>query len=165
MGKFSAELAGIMDTRDLPIEEVTRGAGVSRSAFFKYKNGSRLPADIQTVRRLAEVLHLNHDEGERLEEAYIIDQLGEYRYRGMMAIEKLLTTPVGSLRVRRPEAELPDLVQGNEPQKLLSGNLTVSVHLLAAISEGVRQGEVTVFGTVSGEEIFRIIGRASLRCG
>ncbi|MEE1110232.1 MAG: helix-turn-helix transcriptional regulator, partial [Lachnospiraceae bacterium] len=92
MGKFSAELDAIMATRDVALAGVIRDTGISRAAFFKYRNGSRLPSDIKTVERLADVLQLNFDERRRFREGYLIDQIGEYKYRGMMAIVKLLCT-------------------------------------------------------------------------
>ncbi len=101
MGRFSAELTAIMSTREISLAEVIRDTGVSRTAFFKYKSGSRLPSDIKTVERLADVLYLNYDEKKQFMEAYLIDQIGEYKYRGMMAVEKLLTTPESFLRARK----------------------------------------------------------------
>ena len=72
MGKFSAELDAIMETRDVALAEVIRDTGISRASFFKYRNGSRLPSDLNTVRRIAEVLKLNYDESRRFTEAFII---------------------------------------------------------------------------------------------
>ena len=158
MGRFSAELSAIMDTRNITLGEVIRAAGVSRAAFFKYRNGSRLPSDIRTVERLAEVLQLNFDERRRFMEGFMIDQIGEYRYRGMMAIEKLLCTPAGFLRAGTGAMTLPAEAL-DETRSALNGRLSVTVALMSMIGEGLKKGDVTVFETISSDTMFRIIGQ------
>ncbi len=162
MGRFSAELSAIMDTRNITLGEVIRASGVSRAAFFKYRNGSRLPEDIRIVEKLADVLQLNFDERQRFTESYLIDQIGEYKYRGMMAIEKLLTTPAGFLRARREEKTLTGGLP-KEARSAISGRLPVTVAVMSAIEEGLQKGDVTVFETISSDEIFRIISQVKGR--
>ena len=158
MGRFSAELSAIMDTRNITLGEVIRASGVSRAAFFKYRNGSRLPSDIRTVERLAEVLQLNFDERRRFMEGFMIDQIGEYRYRGMMAIEKLLCTPAGFLRAGTGAMTLPAEAL-DETRSALNGRLSVTVALMSMLGEGLKKGDVTVFETISSDTMFRIIGQ------
>ncbi len=159
MGRFSDELSNIMSSRGISPVETARAIGVSRASFFKYKSGSRLPAEEITVQKLAETLQLNHDEKKQLLEAYLIEQIGEYKYRGMKAVERLLTMPVAVLRTRQPSEGRTEILNENESQTILSGQLAVRMRIFAMISEGIKKGDVTIFETVSNDEIFRIVSQ------
>ena len=159
MGKFSAELDAIMATRDVALAGVIRDTGISRAAFFKYRNGSRLPSDIKTVERLADVLQLNFDERRRFREGYLIDQIGEYKYRGMMAIEKLLCTPAGFLCAGNAEKAVSGENSDEDTGTALSGMLPVTMKIMSVMRDGLRKGDVTVFETISSDSMFRVIGQ------
>ena len=159
MGKFSVELDAIMATRDVALAGVIRDTGISRAAFFKYRNGSRLPSDIKTVERLADVLQLNFDERRRFREGYLIDQIGEYKYRGMMAIEKLLCTPAGFLCAGNAEKAVSGENSDEETGTALSGMLPVTMKIMSVMRDGLRKGDVTVFETISSDSMFRVIGQ------
>ena len=159
MGKFSAELDAIMETRDVALAEVIRDTGISRASFFKYRNGSRLPSDLNTVRRIAEVLKLNYDESRRFTEAFMIDQIGEYQYRGMMAVEKLLCTPIGFLRMKKTEKASSGGFRDDDARSTFTGQLPVTMKIMSVIAGGLEKGNVTVFETISSDEIFRIISQ------
>ena len=159
MGKFSAELDAIMATRDVALAGVIRDTGISRAAFFKYRNGSRLPSDIKTVERLADVLQLNFDERRRFREGYLIDRIGEYKYRGMMAIEKLLCTPAGFLCAGNAGKEVSGENSDEDTGTALSGMLPVTMKIMSVMRDGLRKGDVTVFETISSDSMFRVIGQ------
>ena len=95
MGNFSDELSSIMRIRKIAVDDIIQSMNISRAAFFKYKNGTRLPAKAEIVEEIADALRLNYNERNSLLESYQIDSIGEYKYRGMQAVERLLTTPIG----------------------------------------------------------------------
>ena len=80
MGNFSDKLTHIIVNRKISVGDVVSRSGISRNAFFKHKNGARLPANKDIVVRIADTLCLNRDEYESLIEAYLVDMMGEYLY-------------------------------------------------------------------------------------
>ena len=54
MGNFSDKLTQIIVNRKISVGDVVSRAGISRNAFFKYKNGARLPANKDIVVRIAD---------------------------------------------------------------------------------------------------------------
>ena len=159
MGDFSDKLSQIIVSRKISVGDVILGAEISRNAFFKYKNGSRIPANREIVERIAEGLCLNKDEFDSLIEAYLIDTMGEYQYRGMRAAEKFLLTPVEEMC--KGESEFP-LPKTNPLVDLttVEGKMQVTIQIYAAIMEGITKGNVLIFETVRNDDIFSLIQQA-----
>lgn len=161
MGNFSDKLSQIIVSRKIPVGDIIFGADISRNSFFKYKNGTRLPANNDIVERIANALCLNRDEHDRLMEAYLIDSMGEYQYRGMRAVEHFLLTPVEEMC--KGESELP----APKPNPLVNiatveGKMQVIMQIYAAIREGISQGDVLIFETVRSDDMFSLIQQADI---
>lgn len=159
MGNFSDKLTQIIVNRKISVGDVVSRAGISRNAFFKYKNGARLPANKDIVVRIADTLCLNRDEYESLIEAYLVDMMGEYLYRGMRAAEKFLFTPIEDMC--RSESELP--AETSDPMVDLTtvkGKVLVTMQIYAAIREGITQGDVLIFETMCNDDMFSLIQQA-----
>ena len=107
MGNFSDELSSIMRIRKIAVDDIIQSMNISRAAFFKYKNGTRLPAKAEIVEEIADALRLNYNERNSLLESYQIDSIGEYKYRGMQAVERFLTTPVGEFSIKEFDFAAP----------------------------------------------------------
>ena len=137
------------------------GADISRNAFFKYKNGARLPANVDIVEKIADILCLNRDEYDKLIEAYLIDTIGEYKFRGMRAVERFLLTPVEIMC--RSDASLP--VTDINPMADLAtvqGKFRVMMYIYMMIREGVSRGDVFIYETVLDIDIFSAIQQANI---
>ncbi len=159
MGNFSDKLTQIIVNRKISVGDVVSWAGISRNAFFQYKNGARLPANKDIVVRIADTLCLNRDEYESLIEAYLVDMMGEYLYRGMRAAEKFLFTPIEDMC--RSESELPAVT--SDPMVDLTtvkGKVLVTMQIYAAIREGITQGDVLIFETMCNDDMFSLIQQA-----
>ena len=161
MGNFSDKLSHIVVTRKISVGDVIIGANISRNAFFKYKNGSRLPANREIVERIADALCLNRDEYDSLIESYLIDTMGEYQYRGMRAVEQFFLTPVREMC--KWESELP----APKPNPLVNlatikGRMQVTMQIYAAIREGITQGNVLIFETSRNDDMFSLIQQADV---
>ena len=159
MGNFSDKLTQIIVNRKISVGDVVSRAGISRNAFFQYKNGARLPANKDIVVRIADTLCLNRDEYESLIEAYLVDMMGEYLYRGMRAAEKFLFTPIEDMC--RSESELPAVT--SDPMVDLTtvkGKVLVTMQIYAAIREGITQGDVLIFETMCNDDMFSLIQQA-----
>ena len=159
MGNFSDRLSQIIVSRKISVGDVVFGADISRNAFFKYKSGSRLPASRVIVERIADALCLNRDEYDRLIEAYLIDTMGEYQYRGMRAAEQFLLTPVEDMC--KGESEIPSA--GPNPLVNLAtvkGKVQVTMQIYATIREGITQGDVLIFETMRTDDMFSMIQQA-----
>ena len=160
MGNFSDRLSRIINSRKISVDDIVFGAEISRNAFFKYKNGSRIPASREIVERLIGALCLNRDEYDSLIEAYQIDTIGEYQYRGMRAVERFLTTPVEVMC--RPET--PFLFSEVNPMlnlAMIQGKVQVEMQIYATIREGLSRGNVILFETICDKDLFSIIQQAS----
>ena len=161
MGNFSDKLSNIIVSRKISVGDVIFGAEISRNAFFKYKNGSRLPANREIVERIADTLCLNRDEYDTLVEAYLIDTMGEYQYRGIRAAEQFFLTPVENMC--KVESELS--TAGSNPLNnfvTVEGKVQVTMQIYAAIREGLTQGDVLIFETIQNDEMFSLIRQADV---
>ena len=69
MGNFSDELSSIMRIRKIAVDDIIQSMNISRAAFFKYKNGTRLPAKAEIVEEIADALRLNYNERNSLLES------------------------------------------------------------------------------------------------
>ena len=159
MGNFSDKLSNIIVSRKISVGDVIFGAEISRNAFFKYKNGSRLPANREIVERIADTLCLNRDEYDTLVEAYLIDTMGEYQYRGIRAAEQFFLTPVENMC--KVESELS--TAGSNPLNnfvTVEGKVQVTMQIYAAIREGITQGDVLIFETMCNDDMFSLIQQA-----
>ena len=161
MGIFSDKLSQLITSRKITVDEVVFGADISRNAFFKYKNGARLPANVDIVERIADILCLNRYEYEDLIEAYLIDTIGEYKFRGMRAVERFLLTPVEIMC--RSDTSLP-VTDINLIADLatVSGKFQVMVHIYAMIREGISAGDVFIYETVLDKDIFSVIQQTNI---
>ena len=156
MGNFSDELSSIMRVRKIAVDDIIHSMNISRAAFFKYKNGTRLPAKSEIVEEIADALRLNYDERKGLLEAYQIDSIGEYKYRGMQAVERFLTTPISDYKLKEFDFAAP------MPEKMANmfvvhGKMQVLMRIYSTISEGLKYGNVTIFETVGDKDIFSIL--------
>ena len=161
MGYFSDKLSQLIAIREISVDEVVSRAEISRNAFFKYKNGNRVPANIDIVKRIADTLCLNHDEYSSLIEAYLIESIGEYKYRGMLAVERFLLTPVEIMC--RSDSVFP--AAGINPVVNLAavqGEFQVMMQIYAMIREGGSGGDVFIFETVLDKDIFSVIQQANI---
>lgn len=159
MGNFSDELLSIMKNRKIAVDDIILSTNISRAAFFKYRNGTRLPAKAEVVETIADALCLNQSDKEHLLEAYKIDSIGEYKYRGMKAVERFLTTPIGEYSMS--EIDIPSPEQSKMANvSVVHGKMQVIMHICSVIQEGLEQGDVTVFETVCKKYIFSIIEQA-----
>lgn len=160
MGSFSDKLSKLIISRKIKVDEVVFGAEISRNAFFKYKNGTRLPANIDIVKRIADTLCLDYVEYDSLIEAYLLDSVGEYKFRGMRAVEKFLLTPVEIMY--RSDTPLP--MRDIKPADNLTtvhGKIQVMMQIFSMIREGVSKGDVFIFETVLERDIFSVIQQAN----
>ena len=72
VGNFSDELSSIMRIRKIAVDDIMQSMNISRAAFFKYKNGTRLPAKAEIVEEIADALHagcgaFSDDSGRRVQ--------------------------------------------------------------------------------------------------
>ena len=156
MGNFSDELSSIMRIRKIAVDDIIQSMNISRAAFFKYKNGSRLPAKAEIVEEIADALRLNYNERNSLLESYQIDSIGEYKYRGMQAVERFLTTPVGEYSIKEFDFATP------APDKMANlsvvhGKMHVLLRIYTTLCEGLNDGDVTIFETVCDKDVFPLL--------
>lgn len=161
MGNFSDKISQLIIDRKITVDEVVFGAEISRNAFFKYKNGTRLPASADIAKRIANTLCLNRDEYENLIEAYLIDSIGEYKFRGMRAVERFLMTPVETMYKSDTVFPATDISMMST-HTIVRGKVPIIMQIYAMIREGITRGDVFIFETVPERDIFAAIQQANI---
>ena len=156
MGNFSDELSSIMRIRKIAVDDIIQSMNISRAAFFKYKNGTRLPAKAEIVEEIADALRLNYNERNSLLESYQIDSIGEYKYRGMRAVERFLTTPVGEYSIKEYDFTAP-AADRMANLSMVHGKMHVLMRIYTTIREGLSLGDVTIFETVCDKNVFSVL--------
>ena len=156
MGNFSDELSGIMRIRKIAVDDIIQSMNISRAAFFKYKNGTRLPAKAEIVEEIADALRLNYNERNSLLESYQIDSIGEYKYRGMQAVERFLTTPVGEFSTKEFDFAAP-AADKMANLSVVHGKMHVLMRIYTTICEGLNDGDVIIFETICDKDVFSVL--------
>lgn len=88
MDSFSDKFQYYLDLKGLKIADVQRFSGLNLTTLYKMLDGSRVPAKLEVVERIAESLCLNSEEREDLIESYYLTRLGPIGYYGRREVRK-----------------------------------------------------------------------------
>lgn len=90
MSGFSDYLDFYMDENSVTSAELSKETSIDRTTVFRYRKGTRVPTDEQTVARLADGLRMSVPEKEKLFEEYDRLTIGELTVNSFLYIKKLL---------------------------------------------------------------------------
>lgn len=145
MSEFSNLLSELIQSENINVASLTRYCGLDRSTMYKLINGKRSPASRELVQKIAEFIHLNPWERQRLMEAYNLTRLGpETYYQRRDILQFILNLNEFRKRPALPEDSVPEKFSGLRGDAVpLSGRLQVSaaVHSIfrqAAASDSSR---------------------------
>ena len=88
MAEFSNRLEQYIEEKHIKVSELARFCGTDRATTYKYINGKRLPAAMETVEKIGEFLRLSPREVKQLKEAYEMDRVGKSVYLSRKNVEE-----------------------------------------------------------------------------
>ncbi len=90
MTAFSERLAELIAETDISVQLMAQYCGMDRSYLYKIIRGKRTPSDVNTVKKIAEYLHLTPKEEQDLLEKWQITELGEDVFYRRRAVKQFL---------------------------------------------------------------------------
>ncbi len=147
MTAFSQMLSDCIADKDVSVQLLAQYCGMDRSYLYKIIRGKRTPSDINTVRKIAEYLHLTPKEENKLLENWEITELGaDVYYRRRSVFEFLDEFPFEGETQNR-NFEFSVVQKSNETpedniadfNRVLTGRNEIETHLLQQFLEASRE--------------------------
>ena len=92
MQEFHKLLTRFINEKNTTIYTLAKNTGIERSYIQKMKSGARVPAEKDTILKLAKGLMLTANEAAELVEAYSIAKMGEGKYFQRMFVQNIISS-------------------------------------------------------------------------